>query len=116
MLYVSENIKPSRLTALFARYILVPLFPTWPITPQRKFEGYRDTDVTKTMSEKNIFNSDHPARLATAQSVALDFPSWFAKNKHLFEAPFLLLHGDADRITDPAMSKRFHSGSGTLKR
>lgn len=108
MLYVSDNLKPSRITVTLFRYLALPLFPKWPIAPAKNIGEftYRTKGVSKGMSGNNALAYHCKGRLATAFELGFKFPKYFSQNIHKFTTPFLVLHGDADLVTDPAMSKR----------
>lgn len=49
-------------------------------------------------------------RLATAREL-IDTTQRISKSLHLFDAPFLVLHGKADQVTDPALSQALYDES-----
>eukprot|EP00815_Leptocylindrus_aporus_P006609 CAMPEP_0116070220 /NCGR_PEP_ID=MMETSP0322-20121206/12869_1 /TAXON_ID=163516 /ORGANISM="Leptocylindrus danicus var. apora, Strain B651" /LENGTH=424 /DNA_ID=CAMNT_0003557965 /DNA_START=29 /DNA_END=1303 /DNA_ORIENTATION=- len=76
-------------------------------------------DIQKAVfkeTRKRYFALNHPLRysqlprLATSREL-IEITNQIEKSMETFEAPFLLLHGGADTVTDPNLSKEFYKRS-----
>uniref|UniRef100_A0A7S1WQU5 Serine aminopeptidase S33 domain-containing protein n=1 Tax=Alexandrium catenella TaxID=2925 RepID=A0A7S1WQU5_ALECA len=111
MLFVSDEIKPPVFVQKLFRWIVAPLLPRWPIAPVKDME---DFDF-RVPSHGHRFCAKNPlsmqglkARLGSACSLGFTFPDWMEGHLRSVRTPLLILHGDADKVTDPALSKRLH--------
>eukprot|EP00933_Yihiella_yeosuensis_P052742 TRINITY_DN50855_c0_g1_i1.p1 TRINITY_DN50855_c0_g1~~TRINITY_DN50855_c0_g1_i1.p1 ORF type:complete len:369 (-),score=56.16 TRINITY_DN50855_c0_g1_i1:105-1211(-) len=111
MLFVSDEIKPPWIVQQVFKYFLAPLLPTWPITPTKSMDafdfrveeqGYRYVKAN-CMSMKGL-----APRLGTAFQLGFTFPDWMKHRLESVKTPFLVLHGTADKITDPDMSQQLY--------
>ncbi|CAE8615432.1 unnamed protein product [Polarella glacialis] len=111
MLMVSEELKPSKLIQEIFKYVLKPALPAWPLTPSKPMEDFdfRLKEQGRRFTEFNSLGSRGcKPRLATAYEFVFVFPIWLEKRLHQLQTPFLVLHGAADKITDPKLSQRLY--------
>ncbi|KAL1545686.1 acylglycerol lipase [Salvia divinorum] len=107
MCKISDNIKPSPvvitiLTAL-ARFI-----PTWKLTPTPDIIhiAFRDPQVRQEVRSNPYTYKGRP-RLQTSYqlySASMDLEQRLQE----VSLPFIVLHGDEDKVTDPSVSKTLH--------
>jgi len=111
MLFVSDEIKPSKFVQQVFKNVLGPLQLPWPVTPSKEMEGtdFENIDQGRAWSRANPFamGSLKP-RLATAKELGFTFPDWMSKHMSHLQTPFLVLHSRNDKMTDPRMSERLH--------
>jgi len=111
MLFVSDDLKPSKLVQQIFKRFLVPLLRKWPITPMKSIEG-KDFRIYEQGVKCNNVNPlsfrGLKARLGSAKELAFTFPEWMEKHMKQVENPFLILHGTEDKITDPAISQKLY--------
>eukprot|EP00041_Stephanoeca_diplocostata_P028245 m.793983 g.793983 ORF g.793983 m.793983 type:complete len:297 (+) comp23338_c0_seq24:613-1503(+) len=111
MLEVSADMRPHPIIEFIFRHVLVPLMPTWPITPSEDLTKwcFTDPDVV-AMCELNPFGLGvSKPRLITAKSMAMQGCEWMCTRLSDVDVPFLVVHAGADRVTNPEISKRFHA-------
>eukprot|EP00931_Biecheleriopsis_adriatica_P081012 TRINITY_DN54363_c0_g1_i1.p1 TRINITY_DN54363_c0_g1~~TRINITY_DN54363_c0_g1_i1.p1 ORF type:complete len:393 (-),score=65.79 TRINITY_DN54363_c0_g1_i1:63-1175(-) len=110
MLVVSDHLKPPRIVQeIFKRLAL--LLPTWPLTPSKSLDefDFRVPEQGRQYVKCNPMSMQGlKSRLGTTKAFAFDFVDWIGENFKEFRTPFLVLHGTADKITDPEGSKRLH--------
>eukprot|EP00929_Paragymnodinium_shiwhaense_P021492 TRINITY_DN14007_c0_g1_i2.p1 TRINITY_DN14007_c0_g1~~TRINITY_DN14007_c0_g1_i2.p1 ORF type:complete len:315 (+),score=38.40 TRINITY_DN14007_c0_g1_i2:77-1021(+) len=111
MLFVSDELKPSWLVTMIFKHLIGPAFPSWPITPSKEMAPYLyrlPEQGLKTAKENKLGMQSKPARIATAYEFAFRWPEWVDDNIASLKTPFLVLHGDADKVTDPKLSQRLY--------
>ncbi|KAJ7530147.1 hypothetical protein O6H91_15G081600 [Diphasiastrum complanatum] len=87
---------------------LVPLFPTWKLVPNKDVAGLAFRDVEKKkQTAYNVVGYGGRPRLKTALEL-VRVTDEIAANLHKVSLPLLILHGAADRITDPSISKALY--------
>lgn len=109
MLFVADDVKPPQLVQTVLKSLVVPLIPSWPITPAKELEGldFHDAEHGRAFTNKGnpLSMKGCKARLATAVQMGLVFPDWMAKHLEEMSTPFLVVHGQDDKICDPGMSQ-----------
>lgn len=111
MLFVSDEIKPPWIVQQVFKFVLKPLLPMWPVTPTKSMD-----ELDFRVPEQGLrFCTCNPlsmqglqARLATAMELGFTFPAWMEGQIAHVSTPFLVLHGTADKVTDPNLSQRLH--------
>jgi len=117
MCKISEDMLPPQYVIDFLKWMLGPSGTTsflgyLPIAPSKTDLG----DVTHRIKEKGIINYkcpllyDRNPRLATAREL-IDVTQRISSSLHEFDAPFIVLHGKADRVTDPLLSQALYDES-----
>ena len=56
----------------------------------------------------NPFAMNSKPRLTTAYSLAFQCPEWLESRLPFISLPFIILHGAADTVTDPAFSQKMY--------
>ena len=120
-LVVSESVKPHwliyNLVTLPPVAALLPaLFGTWPITPMKPLAHLAFKDPThqerlRTGRPSAVLPPDKLPLRGALELVLVVVP-WLEAHVRELRTPLLLIHGDADRITDPAGSKRAFEAAG----
>jgi len=111
MCKISDDMLPPQYVIDFLTWILGPSGTTsvlgyLPIAPSKNDLG----DLTHRVKEKGTMSSrcplifDRNPRLATAREL-IGVTQRISGSLSEFEAPFLVLHGKEDRVTDPALSQ-----------
>eukprot|EP00929_Paragymnodinium_shiwhaense_P041087 TRINITY_DN21372_c0_g1_i1.p1 TRINITY_DN21372_c0_g1~~TRINITY_DN21372_c0_g1_i1.p1 ORF type:complete len:367 (-),score=91.80 TRINITY_DN21372_c0_g1_i1:251-1351(-) len=116
MLFVSDDIKPHWIVQLLFKYVIRHTLPTWPVAPTKPMAhvDYRVPEQGISITNKNLLGMQHkPPRLGTAYELAFRWPEWVDKNIKELKTPFLVLHGEADQITDPKLSQRLYDEAGS---
>jgi len=111
MLFVSDAIKPGWLVTQIFKYVLLPLLPEWPMTPTKNMDelDFRVVEHGRRYPKGNFLGMQGlKCRLASAYQFGFVFPAWIESRLKQVRTPFLILHGTADKITDPVMSQRLH--------
>jgi len=117
MCKISDDMLPPQFVVDFLKWLIGPSGTTsflgfLPIAPSKADIG----DVANRVREKGLMNSRNPLiftrnpRLATAREL-IDVTQRISSSLADFEAPFLVLHGLADRVTDPMLSKALYDDS-----
>jgi alpha-beta hydrolase superfamily lysophospholipase len=118
MCKISDNMLPPQPVIDILKWLIGPSGPvvSWlgylPIAPaQNSLEN-----VTHRVLEKRHLCSRSPLvfgrnpRLATAREL-IDVTQRISRSLHEFDAPFLVLHGKADIVTDPQLSQALYDES-----
>lgn len=117
MLFVSDEIKPSKLVQQVFKNVLGPLQLPWPVTPTSEMEGtdFENIDQGRAWTRANPFamGSCKP-RLATAKELGFTFPDWMSEHMSQLRTPFIVLHSRNDKMTDPKMSERLHEEASAV--
>lgn len=111
MCKISDDMLPPQYVIDFLKWMLGPSGTTsflgyLPIAPSKNDLG----DFTHRVHEKGQLNSrcpliyDRNPRLATAREL-IDVTQRISGGLADFDAPFIVLHGKADRVTDPLLSQ-----------
>mmetsp|Transcript_17654 Transcript_17654/g.46591 ORF Transcript_17654/g.46591 Transcript_17654/m.46591 type:complete len:369 (+) Transcript_17654:47-1153(+) len=111
MLVVHDHVKPSWIVEQIFKHLLAKLLPTLPAAPTKDLASlfYRVEQQGTRYADTNPFSlRGLKPRLGTALQLGFAFPDWMKHQLANVRAPFLVLHGAADRITDPSMSQRLH--------
>ena len=118
MCKLSDAIKPPQ-TLICVLQQLAKVLPTWQITPSADIldKCFKRQDVFE-LAKRSPISIRRKPRLATAAEmlrITLDIEA----NLEKFNLPFLILHGENDKVTDPECSremfKRASSNDKTLK-
>ncbi|KAJ7299483.1 hypothetical protein O6H91_Y095200 [Diphasiastrum complanatum] len=112
MCKIAEDMYPPWLLVQILK-ILVPLFPTWKLVPNRDVAGhaFRDPEKRKQNAYNVIGYMGRP-RLKTALEL-LRVTDEIEASLHKVSLPLLILHGAADRVTDPSVSKALYEQSNS---
>lgn len=111
MLVVSDEIKPPWIVQQLFKFVLVPLLPTWPLTPTKSMDhlDFRVVAQGSRYCKCNPFSMQGlNSRLGSALSFGFTFPEWMEQKMKDVKTPFFVIHGKADKITDPEASERLH--------
>lgn len=111
MLFVSREMLPPWIVLMVFKHIGVRLLPTWPVAPGKDLLDlcFADPKMAHFMRDNagghsKIAYRGQP-RLDTAFQLAFAAGEWMQSKIPEFETPALILHGAADRVTDPTVSK-----------
>jgi len=112
MCRISENMRPSEPLASILKSF-VPLFPTLAIVPSKTLqeEAARDPQKRAWLLADPLSYHGQP-RLATALSL-LNTTDDVSAHLHEIDVPILILHGVADKVTDPENSRVFYERART---
>lgn len=104
MVKISDNLKPPAVVILALR-LLARVLPTWKVVPVKDIMDLANQDPTKKEKMKGnpLLYKDKP-RLGTARTL-LNISNDLERRMHEVSMPFLLLHGAADVVTDPDVSR-----------
>jgi len=108
MLYVSDHVKPPWIVQQLFRRLLSPFKLTLPVTPTKPMDDFdfRVPGHGAAFGQGNKLGMlGLKPRLASAAEMGFVFPEWMEERLGQVRTPFLILHGDADKITDPDASK-----------
>jgi len=96
-------------------FLLARLFPTAPITPVPDLGAlcFRDPEFHPLFQANNHLGYPGKPRLGTAKSL-LVAQQWLSENAHLMTVPFLIIHGDEDRITPLDASVAFFTKTSSV--
>ena len=85
--------------------------PTWPIVPSPNVvnKAFRDPKYLALVKQSPYY-VDYPPRIQTAVEL-LEATILIDAKMEKITAPFLVLHGEADKVTDPKMSKELYERS-----
>jgi len=111
MLAISENVKPPKAVQDVFRTLFGPMQLSWPVTPSKDLNHFtfRDLEHCQKFKKANPFGMKGlKPRLATAYAFGFVFPEWMEEHMAELSTPFLVIHGTADKVTDPEMSKRLY--------
>jgi acylglycerol lipase len=117
MCKISDDMLPPKWVIDFLEWMLGPsgtcsLLGYLPITPTKE----RMRDVCQRVLEKRLDSSRVPLvygrnpRLATAREL-INVTKRINASMNTFDASFLVVHGKADRVTDPALSQALYEES-----
>lgn len=121
MCKISDNMLPPQYVIDILKYFLGPsgsaptLFGYLPIAPSKNDLGR----LTHRLPAKGQMSSwcplifDRHPRLATAREL-IDVTQRISCSLSDFDAPFLVLHGTADRVTDPKLSQALYDESKSM--
>lgn len=115
MCKIADDIKPSPLAIKFLT-ALARLIPTWKLTPTPDIVdfAFRDPEVRKEVRSNSYTYKGRP-RLQTGYqllNVSIDLEKRLAE----VALPFIVLHGQEDKVTDPSVSKTlYETASATDK-
>ena len=93
--------------------LLMRVAPRLAITPTPDVAGmaFKDRSYFEQAQRSVIYYSRMP-RLSTAANMLFSSLE-VAKRLHELKVPFLICHGEADKVTDPRMSKRMYEEAGS---
>jgi alpha-beta hydrolase superfamily lysophospholipase len=105
MCKIGEKMKPPAFIITLLRFVSF-LFPELPIAPVPDVTklSYRDASVVSRIFHENLLGFNSRPRLATALSL-LQAQDWICKNMEKLTAPFLVMHGTMDVVTNPEYSQ-----------
>ena len=110
MCKIAEEMMPKEF--IVATLIAMAGFvPSWPIVPSPNVidKAFRDPEYRKLVRSGPYYVNYSP-RLATAVEL-LDATIFIDTQMEKITAPFLVLHGEADKVTDPQSSKELFERS-----
>jgi len=115
MFMVSKETRPAPPVEFVLKNIVAPLAPNWQVTPSKDISDQCFTDPAMVEAAKaNPFGErGAKPRLRTAVAMGIAGCDWMADNLHNFTTRFILLHGDADTVTDPKQSQLFYDSAKT---
>ena len=110
MCKIAEDMVPPK-PVVAALTAIAGLIPSWPIVPSPNIvdKAFRDKSYAELVRASPYF-VDYEPRVATAISM-LEATNFVSTNMEKISLPYLLLHGAADNVTDPNMSKEFFERS-----
>lgn len=111
MLSVSDEIKPPMIVQKIFKHVLKPCMPTLPITPGKSLAQFyfRVPEQGEAYAKANPMSMQGlQARLASAYEFVFTYPDWLKEQRSNLRTPFLVLHGTADKITDPNFSQHLY--------
>jgi alpha-beta hydrolase superfamily lysophospholipase len=114
VLYVSDDLKPPWIILQLFRHVIIkiPGLVTWPVAPSKDIQERCFTDPRVLEAERtNPLNFDSKPRLGSAYCLAMQAPEWMESRLKAVSCPFLIVHGDADVVTDPAVSRTLYEVS-----
>ncbi|CAK9106775.1 Caffeoylshikimate esterase (Lysophospholipase 2) (LysoPL2) [Durusdinium trenchii] len=117
MLTVSDELKPPWIVQQVFKRIIAPLIPLWPITPVKELSAYdfRESHHGEQLLKENPLSMMGLApRLGTGREFGFTYPDWLDEHLSEMRTPFIIMHGNADKITDPETSKRLYKESTTV--
>ncbi|KAL2620012.1 hypothetical protein R1flu_000217 [Riccia fluitans] len=110
MCKISEKVKPPALvTAILKKMSRV--IPTWKVVPSKDIIGkaFKDPEKREEIRSNPLIYQGTP-RLMTALQM-LRASEKVERNLNKISLPFLCLHGEADTVTEPAVSKSLYNES-----
>jgi len=111
MLTVSEEVKPPWIVQMVFKHLVARLLPTWPITPVKSLADFdfRVPGQGPVYEKVNPFSMKGTSPfLASGREMGFTFTDWLDDHLKEVRTPFIVLHGKADKITDPATSQRLY--------
>ena len=104
MCKIAEEIVPPKPVALLLES-LAGIIPTWPVVPSpsivdRMFRNPKYAELIRL----SPYYVTHKPRIATALQM-LEATNFINANMEQITVPYLLLHGQADVVTDPKLSE-----------
>jgi acylglycerol lipase len=111
MCKMAASLRPSYPVEVLLRLVVL-VAPALPVTPTPELAGmcYRESEFAEVIMKKNHLNYKMKPRLATALSL-VEGQDFISGNMEKVTTPFLVIHGTADLITNPASSKELHERS-----
>jgi len=113
MLFVSRDMFPPWIVVQFFKYVMVPLLPLWPISPNKDIGDACNADPavlkfveTDAEYHNRISVGKAKPRLGTGYQLAFASGDWMQSKISAFDVPALIIHGGADAVTDALVSKR----------
>jgi len=110
MIFVSRDLFPPWIVVQIFKHVMVPLLPTWPIAPNKDIGELcnSDPEVAKCFNNaplhaKLIYPTQ--PRLGTGYQLAFVAGEWMKDKLPEYDVPSLIIHGKADSVTDPNVSK-----------
>jgi len=127
MLFVAQEMLPPRIVVFLFKYVFNYLFPLWPVAPASDMSPklysdqsmllYHTPKIGKLPSRMSndsrhvLIKCVSAPRLCTANSLAFVAGEWMRARLGDFDTPCLILHGQADEVTDPRVSEQLFSQS-----
>lgn len=110
MLFVSRELLPPWIVVQIFNRVLVPLFPEWPVAPNKDVGKlcFEDSSMAEYLDNAPIHDKikyKAAPRLLTAYQLAFVASEWMRERVDQFDVPALIIHGAADVVTDPCVSK-----------
>lgn len=112
MLTVSDEVKPPWIVQQFFKYVVAPLMPSWPITPSVEVTtlDFRIPEHGSQVNDRNPLSMQGlKPRLGTGREFGFTYPDWLDGHMSEMQTPFIILHGNADKVTDPATSQKLYA-------
>eukprot|EP01043_Picozoa_sp_COSAG02_P075025 COSAG02_NODE_15280_length_1186_cov_1.287029_2_plen_158_part_00 len=111
VLYVSDDLKPPWIILQIFRHVIIkiPGLGSWPVAPSKDIKArcFSDPEALEA-EESNPLNYNSKPRLASAYCLAMQGPEWMESRLQDVKVPFLIVHGDADVVTDPTVSRTLY--------
>ncbi|AES61771.1 putative 2-acylglycerol O-acyltransferase [Medicago truncatula] len=113
MCKISEKVKPHRV-AVSMLSGLEHIFPKWKIVPTKDVidSAFKDHTKREMIRKNKLIYQDKP-RLKTALELLRTSLS-VETNLHQVTLPFLVLHGEEDKVTDPEVSKALYERASSV--
>ncbi|CAE7565302.1 CSE [Symbiodinium natans] len=111
MLTVSDEVKPPWIVQMIFKHFIARLLPTWPLTPVKSLADFdfRVPTHGPVYEEANPFSMKRTSPfLASGRELGFTFPDWLDEKLKEVRTPFIVQHGKADKITEPATSQRLY--------
>ncbi|CAL1148718.1 unnamed protein product, partial [Cladocopium goreaui] len=111
MLTVSDEVKPPWIVQQFFKHVVAPLMPSWPITPSVEVTtlDFRIPEHGSQVNDRNPLSMQGlKPRLGTGREFGFTYPDWLDGHMSEMQTPFIILHGKADKVTDPATSQKLY--------
>ncbi|KFK34770.1 hypothetical protein AALP_AA5G191400 [Arabis alpina] len=112
MCKIAEDIKPHPMVISFLAK-LTRVIPTWKIVPTNDIidVAFKESHIRKQVRENDYCYKGRP-RLKTAHQLLLVSMD-LEKNLHQVTMPFIVLHGEDDKVTDKDVSKLLYEVSSS---
>eukprot|EP00037_Helgoeca_nana_P034318 m.421298 g.421298 ORF g.421298 m.421298 type:complete len:356 (+) comp33753_c0_seq1:70-1137(+) len=112
MLDVHAKVRPGWITETLLQRLIVPLIPTWQITPGEPVRHLllHDVEAAEKAHSANTYGArDAKPRLQTAFELGVVGCAWLQEHLSEFSTSFLIYHGGDDMVTSPDVSRRMHT-------
>lgn len=116
MCAIHENLKPPQFVIDLLYKVVGPpgtinAVGMLPLAPSKSVnENSFKLTEKRILSESTNSRYTRLPRLCVAREL-LDATSKISSSLHTFSKPFIVLHGDADKVTDPDLSKQLHDSA-----